>query len=125
MPLLSPAILWLRLKGFKREAHGECEFLVLPAKNDHGKGASYSSRPILFLHGLGIGLGQYAVFARRLVRYQAGVVILLQPHISVVIWHRHFLHAPSRQAHVRYIDGCLEAHGFSDITILSHSNGTM
>ncbi len=45
-------------KGFQRQRAGKCEFLVKPDTRQHQ--TRHGPQPILFLHGLGIGLGQYA-----------------------------------------------------------------
>lgn len=119
---------WLRcVKGFQKECHGKCEFLVLPPSRSGGDSGQddVQSRPILFLHGLGIGLGQYIPFLKRLSTHKGGVVILLQPNISADIWHRQYLDPPSKDELIEAMMLCTQRHGFSQSTILSHSNGTM
>ena len=75
--------------------------------------------------GLGIGLGQYVAVLRRLSQSDRGVVILLQPGISVQIWHPRFLSAPGIHEHADAIKAVCDQYGFKKATILSHSNGTM
>lgn len=86
---------------------------------------STAASPIIFLHGLGIGLGQYYAFLKHLVHHRGGVVLLVQPHISVDIWHPHFLDAPTKHEHVDAIRDVMKRNGLQGATILSHSNGTM
>lgn len=120
---LSPiiAILWLtQFQSFERQQHGQCEFLVSPRRREHPR-----RPPILFIHGLGIGIGQYIAFLLSLAKYPHGVAILLQPHISVDIFHQRFLNAPDKDEHVSAVRGCLEANRFTECTVVSHSNGTM
>lgn len=137
--LAHTAIAWLRyVHGFKKERHGLCDFLVFPAsdpkpevENTGGprlrsmSSTSFGTQPVCFLFGLGIGLGQYIAFLRRLVHHKGGIVILLQPNISVDIWHRHYLDAPTKDEHVVAVRRCLAAHDFKKATLVSHSNGTM
>lgn len=93
---------------------------MLPAKEK-----SSTQHPILLLHGLGIGLGQYVAFLKHLVHHRYGVAILVQPHISVNIWHPGYLDAPNKWEHVEAVRECFAANKFEKTTILSHSNGTM
>jgi len=62
---------------------------------------------------------------RRLSQSDRGVVILLQPGISVQIWHPRFLSAPGIHEHADAIKAVCDQYGFKKATILSHSNGTM
>jgi pimeloyl-ACP methyl ester carboxylesterase len=115
---------WFR--GFHYEYSGECSFLVKPPVN---KPSSSSKKeralPILFLHGLGIGLGQYMHFLGQLAKHEDGVVILVQPHISADITHRHFLDPPNKDAQADAIFHLLQRLNMPKVTTLSHSNGTM
>lgn len=115
--------IWLVLyHGFQlRSSHG-LQMLVKPA-SDAPK--SDFRLPIVFLHGLGIGLGQYMGPLRHIAHSDRGVVILLQPGISTAIWHPRFLNAPPPKAHSDAIKAICHEYGFEKATILSHSNGTM
>ncbi|PWN41234.1 hypothetical protein IE81DRAFT_181524 [Ceraceosorus guamensis] len=124
---------WLRHShGFRYEQVGDCAFLVKDAvsKAHSGvngvNGKSHSKPlPILFLHGLGIGLGQYAAFLKYLARYEHGVYILLQPNISADIWHKHYLDAPNKDQHIASVKSLAKRHKIESFQVLSHSNGTM
>lgn len=113
---------YMRKHGFELVQDGECEFLILPPKR---KATRSSNLPIVFLHGLGIGLGQYYAFIRHLKNHQDGVIVLIQPNISALIWHKHYLNVPNRVEQVRAIKSVMGKNGFDKATILSHSNGTM
>lgn len=121
-------IAWLMLtKGFRLENSGKCSFLVKPAqpnKPSKIKGEK-ESLPIVFLHGLGIGLGQHIAMLRKLAKHQDGVVILLQPHISTNIFSRYFLEPPSKDEQASSLISISKRHNFSRCATLSHSNGTM
>ncbi|CAO1638446.1 unnamed protein product [Sympodiomycopsis kandeliae] len=124
---------WLRyIKGYRKERHGQCEFLILPPKGTASSSsggnadkADTANHPILFLHGLGIGLGQYAPFLRRLSNHTHGVMILLQPNISADISHPRYLDPPSKEDVIEAVKFCTRKYHFTNTTILSHSNGTM
>ena len=105
-------------KGFKRVTYGACDFLIKP---DTRKNKSDGALPILFLHGLGIGLGQYIPFLHRLSKHEAGVVIMIQPNISGTIHSKGFLDAPSEAEHVEAIKLAMDGEGFKEATVVSHS----
>lgn len=121
-------IAWLMLtKGFRLETSGKCSLLVKPAQQAKadGKKGDKESLPIVFLHGLGIGLGQYTSMLSKLSKHKDGVVILLQPHISTNIFSRYFLEPPSKDEQASSLISILNRHSFSRCATLSHSNGTM
>lgn len=118
-------IAWLRFfHGFRYEYSGRCGFLVKrPVAREKAKGKR--GLPILFMHGLGIGIGQYMAFLKRLARYEDGVVILVQPHISADITHPDFLTPPSKDEQADATVVLLRKLDMPKVTTLSHSNGTM
>lgn len=111
---------------------------------------SRSPRPIVFFHGLGLGLFQYNILLRHLAEAftDRPLLILLQPHISQEFFHPRYLKPMSRKetadrlarlmAKVGWVD--LERSGDTSeedevednlvgrprkgITLLSHSNGS-
>lgn len=119
---------WLMLvHGFRLETRRGCHFMVRPAPKAGSK-HKYPRKcklPIIFLHGLGIGLAQYVAFLRELVQCDQTVIILVQPAISTFIWHPRFLNPPSPTEHAKAINEVANGLGFDKATILSHSNGTM
>lgn len=124
---------WLVAKGFKLVSSHGIQFLVKPPvpldqrkpRDPNDKYARDFKLPIVFLHGLGIGLGQYLTFVRYLASSEKGVILMLQPNISTQIWHPKFLHPASVQDHVDAVKDVTKRFGVSKATILSHSNGTM
>ena len=108
--------------GFQLQTHGELRFMVRQAD----KSAKEPTLPVVFLHGLGIGIGQYFLFLRQLRHHTGGVVIMLQPNISGFVLSRHFLDAPSEDSQVEALRTAMHANGFGGgATLVSHSNGTM
>jgi pimeloyl-ACP methyl ester carboxylesterase len=120
-------ILFLRMfRGFHYEYSGQCSFLVKPPnKASTSTPKKERALPILFLHGLGIGLGQYMHFLGQLAKHEDGVVILVQPHISADITHRHFLNPPNKDEQADAVYHLLQRLNMPKVTTLSHSNGTM
>lgn len=117
-------IAWLyAMHGFRFERSGRCDFLV--KKPVPGTSSSKRSLPIVFLHGLGIGLGQYIPMLTQLSRHKDGVVILLQPHISTAIFSSKFLDPPGKDEQAQATISILQKHKMERCTTLSHSNGTM
>lgn len=112
---------WLMAShGFRFHTSHGVQMLVRPASAP-GKG-----RPIIFLHGLGVGLAQYAHFLSSVGNSQRGAVLVLQPHISAQAWHPRFLRAPTATEFVAAIEsGAVAASIHSGAAVVSHSNGTM
>lgn len=88
-------------------------------------GASPSSRPLVFIHGLGLGLLQYNLQIRDFFRMLPSrpVLIPLQPHISQNIFHPRFLDPLSREESVRSMTEVIQKMGWMDqgVDMLSHS----
>lgn len=117
-------IAWLYIvHGFRFEKSGRCDFLV--KKAIAGTPSNKRSLPIVFCHGLGIGLGQYIPMLTQLARHKDGVVILLQPHISTAIFSSKFLNPPGKDEQAEATISILRKHKMDRCTTLSHSNGTM
>jgi hypothetical protein len=112
-------------RGFHYEYGGECSFLVKPPVKKSDSAKKERALPIFFLHGLGIGLGQYMHFLGQLAKHEDGVVILVQPHISADITHRHFLNPPNKDEQADAVFELLKKVNMPKVTTLSHSNGTM
>jgi hypothetical protein len=71
-------------------------------------------RPILFIHGLGLGLFQYYIFLRHLldVVTDRPVLVLLQPQISQDIFHPQFLKPPNRRQTIQKLTSLLTELGW-------------
>ncbi|KAK0518624.1 hypothetical protein OC834_007669 [Tilletia horrida] len=124
-----------RVHGVQKLRFGRTDFLIVPPK-PRAPGDDPEALPILFLHGLGIGIGQYRFFLRHLVRHKPGAIIVVQPHISAQLFDANFLRPPLRDELTRDVRACIEATRIGyppstspsaspSYTIISHSNGSM
>ncbi|ORY78231.1 hypothetical protein BCR37DRAFT_350456 [Protomyces lactucae-debilis] len=97
----------------------------------HRPGSKDSTQtPLLFLHGLGMGVAQYLRFILALERRFPGreLFLLAQGQISMLPTHRHWLRPPSSQATVRLFEEMADVHsinGKGGWTVLSHSFGSI
>jgi len=100
------------------------------------------TRPVVFLHGLGLGLAQYAAFFTRLMKAipEHPIVVPIQPHISHDIFHPRFISPMGRYEMVQCLAGLLRKLGWvsednsagepimsknlSGVIMFSHSNGS-
>ncbi|KAK7060561.1 hypothetical protein VNI00_001327 [Paramarasmius palmivorus] len=146
--------LYLKVKyqrdwGFRYGEYDGLEYLI---RIPDGWNASRDPRPILFIHGLGLGLFQYDVLLRHLHQSfpDRPLLILLQPSISQDIFHPRYLKPMIREQTGERLARLLASLGWADlerdnssseeeeieenllekpkpkkgITLLSHSNGT-
>jgi len=85
--------------------------------------------PILFIHGLGVGLLQYKILLTDLLDQLSDhpLLIPLQPSISQDIFHPNHLKPMSRDDTVDHLAGLIAGLGWADrgVTVLSHSNGSI
>lgn len=90
--------------------------LRIPAKWD----ATTSPRPIVFLHGLGLGLLQYHLFLSSLLETVTDrpILIPLQPQVSQDIFHPLFLKPLDRHQMADRLAGLIEELGWA--TLLSN-----
>ncbi|KAI0938058.1 hypothetical protein AcV7_003357 [Taiwanofungus camphoratus] len=77
--------------------------------------AATGPRPIVFLHGLGLGVTQYNRFLSYLMRSTPDhpVLVPLQPHVSQEILHPRFLKPMSRHDMARTLAGLLDELGWA------------
>ncbi|KDQ61819.1 hypothetical protein JAAARDRAFT_31292 [Jaapia argillacea MUCL 33604] len=106
--------------------------------------------PVVFIHGLGVGLAQYKIFISGLLRSlrDRPLLIVLQPHISQDIFHERFLRPMGRHEMADCLAGLVRELGWVEqegngeegdlsgeesgrwregrrgVTLLSHSNGS-
>ena len=92
----------------------------IPAEWD----ATTSPRPIIFLHGLGLGLLQYHVFLSQLLETftDRPILVPLQPHVSQDIFHPLFLKPLDRHQMADRLAGLIEELGWA--TLLSNGKNT-
>lgn len=90
-----------------------------------------SKRPFLFLHGLGMGLAQYATLLNYLSLDEGlkdrPICVLLQPSISMSFFSRGYLKPPGEEEGREGLKRIIQKWRFdeSGVTVLSHSNGTV
>ncbi|KAF9055398.1 hypothetical protein BDZ89DRAFT_1055993 [Hymenopellis radicata] len=104
-----------------------------------------NTRPIVFFHGLGLGISQYKIALTRIIRNFSDrpLLVVLQPHISQNIFHPNFLKPMTREQTTERLAALLDQLGWANmerdtsketskqriaaqkgVTMLSHSNGT-
>ncbi|TCD64755.1 hypothetical protein EIP91_003646 [Steccherinum ochraceum] len=139
------SIMRWRLRS-KWHAHfGTFEGLDYILRVPHDWSPSAGARPVVFLHGLGVGLLQSSHFIEALFKAQPDrpFLIPLFPHTSQEIFHPRYLKPLSRHESAQLIGGLLKELGWVDgddgeageekkekaesrtgVVVLSHSNGT-
>ena len=117
--------------GFRKYSDGGIEYLLrIPAGWDAHAPSGGAGLPTMFIHGLGMGLAQYAsmvsYFEQHPVLKQRPIILLLQPHISMALFHPQHLHPPNKEGTTRGLRTLVARWGFEKgITVVSHSNGTI
>ncbi|KAI0773436.1 hypothetical protein BC629DRAFT_1583095 [Irpex lacteus] len=119
--------------------HDGLDYLLRIPRN-----AKHDARPIVFLHGLGLGLTQYKIFLSSLLKAvpDRPVLVPLQPHVSQEIFHPKYLRPMGRHESANALAGLLVELGWVDqptdesepedstrvkkpgVTVVSHSNGS-
>lgn len=114
--------------GFQKVVDGGLEYLIrLPAG---WKPSGDDNNPVMFIHGLGMGLAQYASLVSYFEKHPGlqhrPLILLLQPHISMNLFHPEHLKPPSKTSTTRGLRALVAKWGFEDgMTVVSHSNGTI
>ncbi|THV08470.1 hypothetical protein K435DRAFT_847328 [Dendrothele bispora CBS 962.96] len=135
-------------RGFQSGSYENLEYII---RIPHGWDSTHGSRPLVILHGLGLGLLQYHTFFRQVHKEfkDRPILIVLQPHISQDIFHPRFLQPMSRRETSKRLAHLIHALGWSryleqdgseseeekrdsetdrlsgnGVTLLSHSNGS-
>ncbi|KDQ56378.1 hypothetical protein JAAARDRAFT_36545 [Jaapia argillacea MUCL 33604] len=107
--------------------------------------------PVVFIHGLGLGLAQYNLFLSHLLQIlpDRPVLVPIQPHVSQDVFHRRFLDPMGRHEMAGALEGLVRSLGWvgeddasegqlsgkilevsgskwmeRKITVMSHSNGS-
>lgn len=133
-----------RFWGLRYGSYDGLEYLIHePAGWDFNSGP----RPIVLIHGLGLGLLQYNALIRQLLKTFSDrpLLVLLQPHISQDIFHPKFLHPMTRHETTHRLARLISQLGWAEldeldpeekqvltiltgkcggVTMLSHSNGS-
>ncbi|KAI0347262.1 hypothetical protein BDW22DRAFT_1480926 [Trametopsis cervina] len=108
------------------------------------RNAKRDAAPVVFLHGLGLGLTQYKIFISHLLKAipDRPVLVPLQPHVSQEIFHPRFLRPMGRHESAKALAGLLLDLGWVNqptdesepedasrvekpgVAVVSHSNGS-
>lgn len=101
--------------GFRRETCGGLSYWHCP-------GDDYTA-PVLFIHGLGVGLLPYAGKIQRLKqRYASRRIFLVElPHVSMSLHH----HMLDRGQTLHAFDSLFERHALHSVSLVAHSYGTI
>ena len=123
--------------GVEFGRHGDVEYLVRIPENWNPTNSK--TRPIVFLHGLGLGLFHYGVLITTLLRRfpDRPLLVPMQPHVSQRIFHATYIRPLGKRAAVDGIVGAMRKHGLipkddgnyeetigdpvTGVTMLSHS----
>ncbi|KAK4046492.1 hypothetical protein OIV83_006018 [Microbotryomycetes sp. JL201] len=122
----------LKARGFTEIRDGDTRYLIrIPKGWKPSRQCPESHRPFMFVHGLGMGVVQYASMLSYLSSVKTlahrPIIILVQPHISMSIFTKYHRLPPSESTCCAGIERMAKSWGFdkSGMTILSHSNGTI
>lgn len=83
------------------------------------RNAKHDAQPIVFLHGLGLGLTQYQVFLSHLLKAvpDRPILVPLQPHVSQEIFHPRYLKPMGRHATAKALAGLLVELGWAEVPV--------
>lgn len=115
--------------GYKYVEDGGLEYLIrMPP--DWTPDGTEATRPLIFVHGLGMGIAQYAscisYFEQHPALHARPLILLLQPHLSMALFHPRHLKPPNKAQTTAGLRALVAKWHFeSGVTILSHSNGTI
>ncbi|KAK9710047.1 hypothetical protein K7432_008680 [Basidiobolus ranarum] len=79
------------------------------------------AKPIVFVHGIGPGLGCYLMFIWKLIKIGQPIFLVELPYVSM----RFIEEAPSMEELGREIEAMLESHGFRNACFIGHSLGSI
>lgn len=125
---------WNRRYGMERLTVGSVQYLYYqpPEWNAEAAQRGEAPLPILFLHGLGIGIVEYVDVVRALMNPLLSprprpVLIPLQPWTSGDLFSPRFLRPWHKSESARLIRSMLKRHGLDrcGVSVLSHSMGTI
>ncbi|KAK4048059.1 hypothetical protein OIO90_005960 [Microbotryomycetes sp. JL221] len=122
----------MRARGFVEIFDDDTRYLIrVPQGWKPDRNCLEQHRPFMFVHGLGMGVVQYASMLSYLAKAKTlqdrPIVILIQPHISMSIFTKYHRLPPSEKTLCQGVERMAKCWGFdkSGMTILSHSNGTI
>ena len=131
---------FVRRRGMRHGVKDGIEYLLYVPD---GYALETGPAPVVFVHGLGLGLVQYQMILSRLLHElrDRPLLVPLQPHVSQQIFHRDFLAPKGRQETAAALRALLVELGWTPvdggaaggrgakaregrITLMSHSNGS-
>eukprot|EP00121_Abeoforma_whisleri_P003731 Awhi_evm1s3359 len=120
--------LWLYYYyGFRRFSEGPLSYWHLKREcntNGNNNDKSQELLPIVFVHGVGIGLSQYLPFLRQLTkseRSKRDILLVELPHVSMKL---NVEIIPSVSTIVDSIEKAMKSHGMNQATFVGHSLGS-
>lgn len=117
--------------GFEMRTEGRLPYLFRPSspRSASDKALKSDGIPLIVLHGLGIGLAQYASLVTFFLHSPAfahrPILILLQPNISQSILSPHFLRPFGHHETTSAFRSILAKQRWTSIDVLSHSYGSL
>lgn len=124
-----------KTRGFRQFDDGDATkyLLRIPEGWEPRPDLPEEERPLIFLHGLGMGMSQYTTLVGVLGKSRSlrrrPILILLQPHISMSFFVKGFLDPPDQKRCTTGLARALRMHRMDEraggCTVLSHSNGTV
>lgn len=114
--------------GFVKHSDGGLEYHIRVP--DGWKAGDEATSPLLFLHGLGMGLAQYASLVSYFEQHSSlrrrPLILLVQPHVSMSLFHPEHRKPPTKESTTRGLKALIRRWGFKDgVDVVSHSNGTI
>ena len=103
--------------GFSRYNAGALNYWIRMPDTPEGR----SKLPIVFVHGVGVGLVTYMSFVRRLIEYDCPVMCVELPFVSMSIDPK----VPSIDQQLDSIRRMLNTWGFESATFVGHSYGSI
>lgn len=93
------------LQGFRRHREGSTNYIIrIPPGWTPSTNAPESQQPLLFIHGLGMGLVQYMSLLLHLGKaknlQERPIIVLVQPHISMSFFEKEYLNPPENKSTV-------------------------
>ncbi|GAA5871902.1 hypothetical protein JCM8547_003300 [Rhodosporidiobolus lusitaniae] len=123
-----------KMKGFVEGVEGDVRYAVyVPEGWEPVAEPRECERPLVFIHGLGMGAAQYATLINVLSTSSCfrtrPILILLQPAISMSFFQKGYLNSPDQERCTAGLAKVLRKYGFDEraggVTVVSHSNGTI
>lgn len=125
---------WRWTFGLERKKIGDTHYLVYIPRGWRVEAAKSGKAPlpVLFLHGLGIGMAEYVHVVQSMLDphcspHPRPVLIPLQPWTSAGLFSPRFMRPWKAEESVTFIKTMLQRHGFEEcgVSVLSHSMGTI